>query len=250
MFRQFSLGLLVVCSILAAGPSAAERLHIATEGAYPPFNFIEAGELKGFDVDIAKALCAKMSADCTYEAVPWTQIIEGLEADRYDLIVASMAYTKERSARMEFSKPYYRSHSVLIGDEKYQDSSPSALAGVSIAAGKNTIQADYLTQAYTKSVVVLADDQPAAQRLLVEKKTELLIGDAIELLSFMETPAGQAFAYVGDPISSEFLQSSAHITARKGNTALIGEVDAALKEIKLDGTYDRINDTYFPFNIY
>jgi polar amino acid transport system substrate-binding protein len=236
--------------IFAVCQGQAETLRIATEGAYPPFNFIDKGELKGFDVDIAKAICAKMYVDCTFQAVPWNDIIGGLEANKYDLIVASMAYSKERAARIDFSEPYYRSHSVLVGDEKFQDSSPEALAGVRIAVESGTIQAEYLKKAYSKSTILLGEDQPAARKLLIEKKADLLIGDAIELLTFMETPEGSAYSYVGDPISSDFLQSSAHITAHKGNQALLARVNAALKEIKLNGTYDRINDAYFPFSIY
>ncbi|RDJ02727.1 transporter substrate-binding domain-containing protein [Rhizobium grahamii] len=247
---KLAFALLISYAVLMPAISRAESLRIATEGAYPPFNFVKNGELEGFDVDIAKALCAKMSVECTFQAVKWEQIIDSLEGDQYDLVVASMAYTKERAARVEFSAPYYRSHSVLIGDEDYQDSSPAALAGVRIAAETGTIQADYLKQAYSKSTIVLAEDQPAAHRLLIEKKVDLLIGDAIELLSFMETPEGAAFSYVGDPISSEFLQSSAHIAAKKGNAALISRINTALKDIKLDGTYDKINDAYFPFSIY
>jgi len=249
MVRQLSIAF-GLATLFAAGVVHAETLKIATEGAYPPFNFIDKGELKGFDVDIAKAICAKMSADCTFQAVPWNDIIAGLEANKYDLIVASMAYSKERAARIDFSEPYYRSHSVLVGDEKFQDSSPEALAGVRIAVESGTIQAEYLKKAYSKSTILLGEDQPAARRLLIEKKADLLIGDAIELLTFMETPEGSAYSYVGDPISSEFLQSSAHITAHKGNRALLARVNAALKDIKLNGTYDRINDAYFPFNIY
>lgn len=238
--------------IVASAASSTDRLRVATEGAYPPFNFVDdSGTLKGFDVDIAKALCNQLHADCTFQAVPWNQIIEGLEGDKYDLVVASMAYTKERAERMEFSAPYYRSHSVLIGDsEKFTDSAPAALAGVRIAAAEGTIQADYAKQAYKESITVLAKDQPSAQELLAGKKADLLIGDAIELLSFMQTPEGSEYGYVGDPISSDFLQSSAHITARKGNSALVLKVNEALKQIKLNGVYDKINDQYFPFSIY
>jgi polar amino acid transport system substrate-binding protein len=66
----------------------------------------------------------------------------------------------------------------------------------------------------------------------------------------MQTPEGSEYGYVGDPISSEFLQSSAHITAKKGNTALVLKVNEGLKQIKLNGVYDKINDQYFPFSIY
>jgi len=227
MLRRFGMALGMTVFFLA-GQGHAETLRIATEGAYPPFNFIEDGELKGFDVDIAKAVCAKMSVECTFQAIAWNDIIAGLEANKYDLIVASMAYSKERAARIDFSDPYYRSHSVLVGDEKFQDSSPEALAGARIAVESGTIQAEYLKKAYTKSTILLGEDQPAARTLLIQKKADLLIGDAIELLTFMETPEGSAFGYVGDPISSDFLQSSAHITAHKGNQALLARVNAAL----------------------
>ncbi|SCW84837.1 polar amino acid transport system substrate-binding protein [Rhizobium mongolense subsp. loessense] len=232
--------------------TANEKLRVATEGAYPPFNFQDAsGQLAGFDVDIAKALCQQMVVDCTFVAVPWTEIVQGLSDDKYDMIVASMAFTEERAKKMEFSAPYYRSHSVLVGDaEKFQDSAPAALSGVRIAAAQDTIQAEYLQKAYGASKAVLAKDQPGAQRLLLDNQADLLIGDAIELLSFLQTTEGARFGYVGDPISSEFLQSSAHITAKKGNSALIQKVNAALKQIKLNGVYDRINDAYFPFSIY
>jgi polar amino acid transport system substrate-binding protein len=240
--------------LLMAAPAAfsAERLRIATEGAYPPFNFIDdTGALRGFDVDIAKALCDQLHADCTFQTIAWDRIIDGLAEDKYDLVVASMAFTKERAERMEYSTPYYRSHSVLIGKaDAYADSSPAALVGVRIAAAEGTIQADYAKQAYKDSITVLAKDQPSAQKLLEENDADLLIGDAIELLSFMQTPRGSEYGYVGDPISSDFLQSSAHITARKGNTALVQRVNEALKQIKLNGAYDKINDQYFPFSIY
>lgn len=237
---------------ISTSAHAADRLRIATEGAYPPFNMVaEDGTLKGFDVDIAEALCAKMKAECTFEAVEWSKIIDGLENNSYDLIVASMAYTKERAARVEFSVPYYRSHSVLVGDaEKYAESTPDAVAGAKIAAAEGTIQSDYMKQTYTKSSHLLAKDQPAAQQLLITHKADMLIGDAIELLSFMQTEEGSAFGYIGDPISSEFLQSSAHIAAQKGQTELVGKINEAIKDMKLDGTYDKINDAYFPFSIY
>ena len=72
--------------LFAAGPAAAEdTLRIGTEGAYPPFNFRNAqGELTGFDVDFARALCAAMNARCELQAEPWDSIIPGLLEERYD----------------------------------------------------------------------------------------------------------------------------------------------------------------------
>ena len=87
---------------------AAEKLRIGTEGAYPPFNFVDtAGKIGGFDVDIGLALCAKMQVECEVVAQDWDGIIPGLVARKYDMIIASMFITDERRKQVAFSDPYY-----------------------------------------------------------------------------------------------------------------------------------------------
>ncbi|KQS61439.1 ABC transporter substrate-binding protein [Rhizobium sp. Leaf371] len=253
MIRRCLLAALLL-GLVAAGPTLADDpvLRIGTEGAYPPFNFVnDKGELAGFDVDIAKALCKEMGRTCAFVATPWSEIIEGLEQNKYDLMVSSMAYTEERAKRIAYSEPYYRSHAVFIGDpKKYQDISPEGLAGARITAGKGTMQAQYLAKVYGKSTLVLGEDQPEAQALLEQGKADLMLGDAIELMSFLESGEGSAFEFIGDPVTNDFLQSTAHVTARKSDTALLEQVNAAIKKTRLDGSYERINDVYFPFSIY
>jgi ABC-type amino acid transport substrate-binding protein len=253
MKRVFA-AIAVLGLLFSASAAQAEKfkLTIGTEGAYPPFNYFDkSGKLTGFDVDIAKALCDEMQADCTFVTVPWVDIIPSLEARKFDIIVCSMAYTEERAKRLEYSAPYYRSHSVFIGDpDKFDKSSAVALVGARIAASEQTIQSEFLAKFYTKSTLTFTPDQPTAQKLLIDGKVDLLLGDAIELLQFMESPEGSRFGYVGDPVTGEFLQSTAHITARKGDTEIIAKVNAALEQIRLNGTYDRVNNAYFPFSIY
>ncbi|MEK1891579.1 MAG: transporter substrate-binding domain-containing protein [Phyllobacterium sp.] len=239
---------------LFANTASAEalKLRVATEGAYPPFNSIDAnGKLVGFDVDIAKAVCEDMKAECSFSAVPWDEIINGLEKNDYDLVVASMSYTDARAQRMEFSSSYYRSHSAFAGDpNRFKDVSPAALRGMRIAAGRQTIQSEYLEKAYTESKIVLTKDEPEAQKLLQAGEVDLVLADSIDLLTFLQSPDNSRFDYVGDPVTNGFLKSSAHITAQKGNMELIKRVNEALDHLRLNGTYDHINNTYFPFSIY
>jgi len=100
----------VVLAGLAMSAHAADKqkLIIATEGAYPPYNFVAAdGSLQGFDVDFAKAVCGKINAECEIVKQDWDGIIPALLAKKYDVIIASMAIRPERAEKVDFTIPYY-----------------------------------------------------------------------------------------------------------------------------------------------
>ena len=100
-----------VASVIAALPAQAKEwkeIRIATEGAYPPFNFVAAdGSLQGLDVEIANALCKAMDAKCTIVANDWDGMIPGLKSNKFDAVIASMSITEERKKEVAFTDKYY-----------------------------------------------------------------------------------------------------------------------------------------------
>jgi polar amino acid transport system substrate-binding protein len=251
IIRKLVIALAVMLVFAGAGSgsaAAADKIRIGTEGAYPPFNQIDAnGNLIGFDIDIAKALCDKMKAECTFVAQDWDGIIPALMAKKYDAIVASMSITPEREKAVAFTNPYY-SNSLRYVAKKSSDFDPAHLKGKTIGAQRATISASYLDEHHKGDVdTKLYDTQENAYLDLASGRTDAVLADMLVSYEWLKSPAGEGFEFKGEAID---IGDKIGIALRKQDTALVERFNKALAAIRADGTYDKINAKYFPFSIY
>jgi polar amino acid transport system substrate-binding protein len=253
---KFLTGAIVAAAIaITAGSAAAQdrmKIKIATEGAYPPFNTIGPdGKLAGFDIDIADALCAQMNADCELVAQDWAGMIPGLQAGKYDAIVASMSITEERKKQVAFTNKYYTTPLSLAApkDTDIASTEPAALAGKTVGAQGATTQADYANDHYGKAgaEVKLYTTQEEAAADMVSGRTDAIISDKFQLMDWLQKSGTDCCKMVGDIAGTE---TEAGITIRLGDDALREKFNAALDAIRKDGTYDKIQAKYFSFDIY
>lgn len=244
------IAVLLSGAALIAGSAHADKVRIATEGAYAPFNFIDAsGQPQGFDVDIALALCEKMKAECEIVAQDWDGIIPGLQARRYDAIVASMSITEERQRVVSFTNPYYSNVLAFIGP-KGQDMATDAagLKGKTLGAQRATVAGQYLEDELGKHVTVkLYDTQDNAYLDLAAGRLDGMVSDKFPAYDWLQTEAGQKFEFKGEDID---IDDKIAIAVRKQDDALRERLNKALEDILADGTYKAINEKYFPFPIY
>lgn len=240
---------LVAGTALAASVAQAEKIRIATEGAYAPFNMIDSnGELKGFDVDIAHALCAEMKADCELVAQDWDGIIPGLLTRKYDAIIASMSITDERLRVVDFTDRYY-SNVLAFAAAKDSDfkTDKDSLKGKVIGAQRATIAGLYLEDNLADTVEVkLYDTQDNAYLDLAAGRLDGLLSDKFPAYDWMQSEEGQGFEFKGADID---IDDKIAIAVRK-NDPLKEKFNAAIKAIVDNGTYEKINAEYFPFSIY
>jgi len=235
---------------LAAPASAAEKLRIGTEGAYPPFNTIDAsGKVSGFDVDIAMALCAKMKVECTVVTQDWDGIIPALIAKKFDLIAASMSITEERKKAVDFTDHYWSNKLQFVAKKDAPfDTSAQGLKGKTIGAQRATIAGDWLEKNLGKVVTVkLYDTQENAYLDLAAGRLDGVLADMLVTYEWLKSDAAKGFEFKGKPVADD---DKIGIAVRKGDTKLKERLNKALKEIIADGTYEKINAKYFPFSIY
>jgi ABC-type amino acid transport substrate-binding protein len=247
--------LLTVVLLLFTGTSihAEETLRFATEGAYPPFNYLdEEGELAGFDVDTAKALCKSMNVRCLLTHRPWEELIPGLILGEYDAVIACMARTPDREQQIDFTGHYFRSKTGFIGlASTAVILSPEGLRGKILASQKGTAQGALLLERYNRSKVKLYPTMTEAYRAMAGGEVELVLTPMLAALEFLKSDIGQRYDFVGDALQQEeYAFTPAHIAVRKGNHLLRKRLDDALHDIRINGSYDRINRKYFPFSIY
>jgi len=251
----------VVLVAIAAGiawysffPSIPPVVHIATEGAYPPFNSIDNnGKLVGFDIDIANALCEKMKVRCQIDAEPWDSIIPALLERKYDAIVASMTITDTRKEQVNFTDKYYSSSARFIARKGANiEISKVGLAGKRVGVRRASIYENYLRIHFPEVVPVLYDTQESADLDLAAGRLDLLLGDWVQFSEdFLKTDNGKDFGFVGSPLTDPTtLGRGVGIALRKEDGLLLDAFNKALKAIREDGTYKRINDKYFDFDIY
>ncbi len=243
---------------LAAGPAAAKdwtKIRIGTEGAYPPFNFIDkSGKLQGFDVDIAKALCAQMKAECVFVAQDWDGIIPALLAKKYDAIIASMSITEERKKKVSFSKKYYTTPAKFVRKKGSGiEINQASLKGKTVGVQRATIHENFLRDNYGKIVEIKSyDTQENANLDFSAGRVDLLLADSVALLEgLLNTDAGKNAEYVGpDFTDPKWFGDGAGIAVRKGDGDLANAFTTAIAAIRANGTYQKINAKYFKFDVY
>ena len=222
-------------------------LRIGTEGYYPPFNYIdESGELNGFDIDIARALCAQMQVECEFVVQDWDGIIPALLEKKYDAIVASMSITDERKRVVSFTDKYY-SNQLRFVAAKGGGFDPAFSSGKKIGAQRATIAASWLEENAAAAQVKLYDTQENVFLDLAGGRLDAVFGDGLMLYEWLQTEAGAQYQLVGDAYS---MDEGIGIAVRKEDDELRRRLNTAIAAILADGTYARINAKYFPFRIY
>ncbi|MGI9464629.1 MAG: ABC transporter substrate-binding protein [Aestuariivirgaceae bacterium] len=248
-----ALTLVMASGIAMAGEM--KKVRVGTEGAYPPFNFVDSnGKLQGFDVEISQALCDKMKAECEFVAQDWDGIIPALLAKKYDAIIASMSITEERMKKVDFTDKYYNTPAkfVMKKGAGHADTSPAGMKGKVIGAQSSTTHSSYLEDNYKDSEVKFYGTQDEANADLAAGRLDAILADSIVLWEWTtKSEDGKCCEFVGDDVIGEkWFGKGAGIAVRKEDGELKGMLNKALAEIIADGTYKKINDKYFPFSVY
>ena len=248
-------------ALLLAGAASAfaqspdwKKIRIAVEGAYPPFSEVGPdGRIKGFDIDIANALCADLKAQCTFVQQEFDGMIPALNARKFDAVIASMSITEERKRSVAFSDKYYATPARLVARKGTPLAATVAgMKGKRIGVQRSTTHDRFATDTFKDSEIVRYTGQDQVFLDLQSGRVDAVLADAVAVDSgFLKRAPGKDFAFFGPPFTDpKYFGSGAGVAVRKGDADLVAKLNQAIKDIRANGTYDRIAKQYFDFNVY
>jgi len=243
-----ALTVIFVVTCLASCAGSSGKLVMATNAAFPPYEFKDdSGNFAGIDVELAQKIAEKMGKELEIMDVDFGAIIGGVETKKYDIGVAGMTVTDERLKSVNFSDTYAKGVQVIIVKE---DSAIKTVDDLGTSDAKIGVQQDTTGHIYASDTVenggygedrVISYKTGAdAVQALVSDKVGCVIIDNEPAKSFVEANEGLKI------LDTSYVEEDYAIAINKDNTELLEEVNKILGELKADGTLDQIIEKYIP----
>ena len=213
----------------------AGKLTMATNAAFPPYEMTtDAGEFEGIDIDTAKAIAEKLGLELQIDDMDFDAALLSVQQGKADIVMAGVTVTDERKAVMDFSATGIQS---IIVPEGSDIASPDDLAGKTIGTQRGTTGYIYCSDDFGDDAVVAYDDGLTAVQALNNGQVDAVVIDNAPAKEFVAANPGLVI------LDTSYAEEDYAIGLAKGS-ALEDAVNAALEELKADGTLQSIVDKY------
>ena len=217
----------------------AGKLTMATNAAFPPYEMTtDAGAFEGIDIDTAQAIADKLGLELQIDDMDFDAALLSVQQGKADIAMAGVTVTDERKNVMDFSDSYATGIQSIIVPEGSDIASPDDLAGKMIGTQRGTTGYIYCSDDFGDDAVVAYDDGLTAVQALNNGQVDAVVIDNAPAKEFVAANPGLVL------LDTSYAEEDYAIGMAKGNTALEDAVNAALEELKADGTLQSIVDKY------
>ena len=217
----------------------AGKLTMATNATFPPYEMTtDSGDIEGIDVDTAKAIAEKLGLELQIDDMDFDAALLSVQQGKADIAMAGITVTDERKAVMAFSDSYATGIQSIIVPEGSDIASPDDLAGKKIGTQRGTTGYIYCTDGFGEDSVVAYDNGLTAVQALNNGQVDAVVIDNAPAKEYVAANPGLKV------LETSYAEEDYAIGMNKDNTALVEAVNAALEELKADGTLQSIVDKY------
>jgi len=233
--------------------SRIQSIRFLTELDYPPFNYAGPdGNPTGFNIDLARQLCDEIKTSCTIQARRFDLLLDALDDNRGDAVIASIAITPATRRRVDFADPYYRTPARFVAraDNPMRDVLPELVEGKKIAVVAGTAHEAFLKEMFTAAEVRAYANAEAAREALRNQDVDLLFGDGVTLAFWINgSESAGCCAFRGGPfLESRYFGEGVGIAVRRGNDLLRQALNWALFRQWEKGAFTDLWLRYFPIS--
>ena len=232
-----------------------KEIRFLTDSDFPPFNYVdEKGELTGFNIDMARAICSALNIICTIKAQPWDTLLTALEKDEADAIIASHAITEANRQQLAFTDPYYYTPArfVVRSDAEFDDMSPEGLAERRVGVVKGTAHEAYLRDFFAGAVIVTFESDSDARSALRFGKIDALFGDGLGLMYWLNGASSRRCCQFRGGVFTEthYFGEGVGIAVATQDSKLAAVLSEGITLARKNGDYEELLLRYFPMSLY
>ena len=240
---------------LCAHAKDAAELRFGVDPSYAPFESKSpSGQLVGFEIDLGNEICRRLTVRCVWVETAFDGIIPALQGRKFEAILSAMSITPKREAQVAFSTPLFNTPSRLIGRQG-ADIKPSieSLKGKRVGVAQGSTQEAYAKAYWAPAGIEVVSyvNQEQVYADLRSGRIDVTLTDMISgSEGFLKTAQGAGYAFLGEPVTdAKTLGKGAAIGFRKDDVSLREKVNGVIEAMKKDGTYLKIRQRYFDFDI-
>lgn len=219
------------------------KIIIATEGAYPPFNYFQGSKLSGFEIELGEAIMKKAGLKIEWKALSFDALLTGLRQDRWDAVIDSIGITEDRARAVSFATPYYCSGGVIAAKDP-AISSVESLNGKVISVQTGSTYMEHVKKLPGVKEVKNFPQDTDARAALINNRVDAWISDRFAVKNALENSPER-----GIHMGAYLFVEKIAIAVKKGNTALAAVIDKANQEVVADGTFKALSEKYFKEDI-
>lgn len=256
---RWLVGAFLTACMALPHPAAAEdglpkTVRIGTLANYPPFEYSSSsGNPKGMEVELGNKYCAIAKFNCEWVTIPFTQLIPALLDHKIDAILAQLSVTAEREKKVSFTVPVTYNSVVVLGPKgSSMTDDPETMRGKIIGVGAQSVEAAW-AEAHLKGIatIKLYEDGALEEQDLQAHKLDAVIIDQPAAYDFLRRGGKFNFAYLGSPINDPMILGAGNtaIAVRQDDTKLRDAFNAAIRQVRDDGTFLKVSAMYFPFSM-
>ena len=238
--KKYITSLLIVSTFFFAGCNNKEPANIlkfGTSAEYPPFEYYDHGEIKGFDIDLAKLVAKELGKEAVFENIQFSSILPALTGGQVDIGIATITITEERQQNFDFSEPYYTENFATLFKDEQPITDQSQLSGKKVACQFGSTMEIWLKANVLKAEIIAVDHNNQAVEMLKAGNADVVLVNGVQGAIFSKENPGLSYAVIaesGDGYGMAFSKGS----------PLKDKVNLALKALRARGEIKKLQEKW------